>query len=487
MSTCTGGPTLGRGLLWRAPRLGLLLLALTLPGPATADEAGPLALEAPASVAGLRVGDVDGDGVQDLLALEGREVRVWTGARGRLPARAPRWRVLLPAEVSFVDVAREGRPALLALGEAATQRLALLPDGATRATSLPDVAGLGWRDGAKAVFADLHPDPLGPEHLAPVPAGWVLRSEAGARALEVAPARVTTAPGPFLEDAAVLTEGLPHVLALAAHGAARSAERVLWSLAGDSLVRLEGKRRDVYDLSFLPATGQRRLLDVDGDQVPEVLHGEGDNRSLKLAFFRLPGPRDGTPPPPGDLRPPFAYLKLSGFSLEPVFVDLDADGRLDVVVTTIDIDGPNVLRAVTSGRVAAQTRAFLQRRSETGLPAYPAQPDAAVASDVGVKIRFGYAGNLDIARSFTIVPQGDLDGDGRRDLVIRTGLDRLAVRAGAATGVWAGEARVLPIPPLGEGEELDALPADLDGDGRDELVLHVRAAPGGRDRLLVIR
>jgi hypothetical protein len=476
--------------LARACRLALVALALAAPAWAEEPASPPLGapvLEAQATIAGLRVADVDGDGVADLLALAGREVRVWTGARGRLPAAAPRWRVPLPADVSFVDVAREKRPALLALGGAATSRVALLADGAHDVQPLAGTVGLGWHDDAKAVFTDLHLDAASPEHLAPAPTGWLLRSEGGSRALEVANTRLTTAPGPFLEDTAVVTDGLPHVLALRHRGAAPSEAPVLWSLVGDTLVRLEGARRDAYDLAFLPAAGQRRLLDLDADGVPEVLHGEGDNRSLSLAFFRLPGPRDGTPPPAGDLRPPFSFLKLSGFSLEPVFIDLDGDGRLDVVVTTIDIDGPNVLRALTSGRVTAQTRAFLQRATERGLPAYPAQPDASIASEVGLKIRFGYTGNIDIARSFTIVTQGDLDGDGRKDLVIRTGPDKLAVRPGTAAGVWAPEARTLGIPPLGPGEELEATPADLDGDAKAELVLHYRAAPGGQDRLQVLR
>ena len=179
-------------------------------------------------------------------------------------------------------------------------------------------------------------------------------------------------------------------------------------------------------------------------------------------------------------------LKLSGFSLEPIFTDLDRDGRLDLVVTTIDIDAPNVLRAVTSGRVKAVTRAFVQKAGADGVPGFPPQPSAEVSSDVGVKIRFGYAGNLDILRSFTILATADLDGDGHRELVIRTGPDKLAVRAGRADGVWAAEPRMVAIPALAPGEELDARAADLDGDGKDELVLHTRAAPGGRDRLTLL-
>jgi len=477
-----------------APVLALAALLALRAAPTRADAGAAITLETPDKVAGLRVTDVDGDGRADLLAISGREVRVWTGARGALPTPAPRWRVNVPDDVSFVDVAREGRPALIGLGAAQALRIGL-PESAGNAagvTPLAGTAGLGWRDAGQAIFADLHPGVAEPGHLVLTAAGWALRAGETTRALEVAPARLTTAPGPYLGDAAVVTEGLPHLLALRARGTPIGAPATLWSLAGDGLVRVDGTRRDVYDLAFLPPSGQRRLLDLDGDGVPEVLHGDGDNRELRLAFFRLPsataGP-DGVPPPPppGDLRPPFAFLKLSGFSLEPAFVDLDKDGRLDLVVTTIDIGAPNVLRAVASGRVTAVTRAFVQRAGTSGAPAYPAQPDAAVDSDVGVKLRFGYTGNLDIARSFTILAGADIDGDGLKELVIRTGPDRLAVRAGTATGVWAKEPRFVPIPVLQAGEELDAQAADFDGDGKDELVLHTRAPAGGQDRLTLLK
>ncbi|MFM8386631.1 MAG: FG-GAP repeat domain-containing protein [Planctomycetia bacterium] len=475
-----------------APALqAVALLALLLargPAPARGEDAGPLALECPAAVGGLRVADVDGDGVQDVLALVGREVLVWPGARGALPAPAPRHRVVLPGDSSFVDVARGTPPALVVLAASATLRVPL----AGEPQPVDGTQGLGWADGQQAVFTDLHPGAGQPEHLAPTASGWALVGPQGLTALEARPARLTTAPGPFLEDQAVITEGLPHLLALRAPGTPAGTPPALWSLAGDEVRRAAAGGSQAWDLSFLPASGQRRLLDLDADGVPEVLHGDGDNRELRLAFFRLPPAArgaDGVPaaPPPGDLRPPFAFLKLSGFSLEPAFVDLDGDGRQDIVVTTMEIDGPNVMRALSSGRVTAKTRAFLQRSTPEGLPAYPPQPDGLVESEIGVKIRFGYAGNLDITRSFTLGLAGDLDGDRRKDLVVRTGPDRLAVRAGTADGVWSAQARVLPVPALAPGEELELQAADLDGDGKDELVLHVRAAPGGRDRLLVRR
>jgi hypothetical protein len=462
----------------------LLLAAAALPaGPAGADPAVPVVLEGPAEVQQILKRDVDRDGVLDLLAVEGRTVWIWKGRRG-LPPAAEGLRVPLPEDVSAVDV--EGPDTLLLLGTEGVRRLAL-PGAEGREARIrpaPDLGGepLAWRDAVRATFVDLvRPGGV----LLPASAGWLWRAPGatGPAALAVERERGVTAPGPFLEDAAKVEDGLPEVVFGAPWDRAPDGPPVLWSVSGPRLLAQGGGRTVAYDLSFLPAAGERRLADLDGDGVPDVLHGEGTNKDLKVAFFRTP------PPPPegesgGSLRPPLAYLHLTGYPLAPATVDLDGDGRLDFVLTSIEIDAKNVVRAL-QGQVTAQTRAFLNRLG-SGDRLFGAEPDAVVTSDIGVRIRFGYTGNIDIQRSFTIVTDGDYDGDGRRDLVIREGPDAFRIRRGTAVGVWEAEGRRVSIPPLGEHPDLDAVAADLTGDGKDELVLVYRRPPGGRDRLLVL-
>jgi hypothetical protein len=462
-----------------------LLTALAPLAEVRGDEPRVTALEGVPREAALRLADADGDGRVDVLALAGRELVGW-GGTGGVPAAAPRWRLTLPDDVSAVDVARERRPALLALGEAASF---LLPLGAgLAAETIAGAGGLGWRDGGRAIFVDLHPSQGDAACVLPGSDGWSLR-RAAAAALEplgLGARRSLAASGAFLEDSAKVTHGLPRLLGLATRGPG-PASVALWALAGERLLRVAGAARDAYDLAFLPAKGERSLRDLDGDGVPELLHRDGENREARYAWFRLPAaPTAGAAPAQGAIGPPFSFLRLSGFNLEPAYVDLNGDGRLDFVVTTIEIDAQNTMRAVASGKVTAVTRAYVQRAAAAGTPYYPAQPDAAVTSDVGVKIRFGPTGNLDVRRSFTIVADADLDGDGALDLVIRAGADALLWRRGVRSGVWEAEPRRLPIPALAPGEELEAHAADLDGDRRHELVLHVRAAPGGTDRVLLL-
>ena len=91
-------------------------------------------------------------------------------------------------------------------------------------------------------------------------------------------------------------------------------------------------------------------------------------------------------------------------------------------------------------------------------------------------------------RSLTILVTGDYDGDGRKDLAIRTDGETLTIRRGMpGRAVWAAEGRDVPIPPVGDSPGVEGHAADLTGDGRDEVVLLYRKPHGGRDRVWVIR
>jgi hypothetical protein len=451
-------------------------------GPAAAAE--PVVLEGPAAVHEVLREDFDGDGIRDLIAVEGRTLFVWRGREGALPAAAPT-RTVLADDVSAVDVL--GKGAWLAFGRSGAQRVVVGEDGASRPAeplAVP-VPPLAWRDGTRANFADFV---RGDRLVLPAQGGWWLGDAAGAGfAFAVRSHRVVTASGWFLEDSAKVEDGLPHVVTGAPFVVGGPPS--LWALSGDALVGQAGDLRATYDLSFVRPTGdrsERRLVDMDGDDVPDVVHGDGTNQEQKLAFFRTPPPKalpDGTLAPTGSLRPPVAVLRLTGYPLDPATVDLDGDGARDFVLTSIEIDTANVVRAL-GGKVTAHTRAFRNRRTPGRL--FGAEPDAVITSDIGVRIRFGYTGNIDIQRSFTIVTGGDYDGDGRLDLAIREGFDALRVRRGTAEGVWEPEGRRVAIPPMGERPDLDAFPVDLTGDRRDELVLVYRAPPGGRDRVVVL-
>lgn len=146
-------------------------------------------------------------------------------------------------------------------------------------------------------------------------------------------------------------------------------------------------------------------------------------------------------------------------------LDLDGDGRKDLVLLLEGQQGRSSEVLLLRTPATPDAEGYFPGALRTHLPC---DGDLAEAGALAVG-RFGPAGEV---RLRFLGPRGvvEVAPDGTR-LPGRAGLDTptLLVRSpGRALAFWDGV-------------------ADLDGDGKDELVLHVRAAPGGRDRLLVRR
>jgi hypothetical protein len=404
---------------------------------------------------------------------------MYLGRPGSLPAAAAAGTTILPEDVTFLDVESTD---FVVLGENGTRTL--VPKDGTE-TRRADVR-LDWVDRTHAAFADLAL--ADGALLLPTPDGWrYLPAIDGAAPIEIAvPPRLDVRPpGAFLEDVGTVTRAHPPVWRGPPLGGGEAP--VLWALGGQRLVATTPLGIAAYDVSFLPPQGERHLTDLDADGTPEVVHVEWNNQDAAVAVFHAPPLAHSggalVVDPKADLRPPAAVLRLPGYLVQHDFDDLDGDGRLDLVVTTIPVDARNTIRALT-GRVTAHTKAFLCRTP--GERTYPTMPDATVTSDIGIRIRFSAAGTIEIHRFFTIVAGGDFDGDGRRDLAIRTTPSEITIYRGAAEGVWEKTGRVLEIPPPGASDEIDAWAADLDGDAKDELVLVYRGAHGAADRVYLL-
>jgi hypothetical protein len=456
-----------------ARMLGLLAACVAAP-PARAAEPVPIDLEAP--LVTLRIADVDGDGIEDLVALDAqRRLRVWCGARGRGCAAGPTYAAHLADDVAYVALATHGpAPGYLEVGR----------QGATRRSwaggdplSLPGARRLPWTSGSGAVLADLAT--ADGDLLLPTDTGWQL-TRPGAAALDVPvrPGRRLAAAGTFVED--VTTATVAWAAPFVGRDAADKDARTVWVLERRALLAhgSDGSVRR-WALPAPPPQGERRLLDLDGDGRPEVVERSGTNQEGHYALARPVG---------ADGAARFESLggfHLAGFQLEPEWVDLDGDGRLDVVITTIPIHGANILRTITASRVAAYHNAFLQR-ADARQP-FATTPDRVLESEIEVQVRFTYAGTIEVDRALTLLVDVDVDGDGRRDLVRRDGPATLRLHRGTATGVWAPEGEAIAIPPMGASPNVLAYGGDLDGDGKDEIVLVYRAPPGGRERIVLLR
>lgn len=462
-------------LLRSAPWL-VVLAALAL-RPATAEERAPFRVELDAALVALRVEDADGDGLDDLITLDAqRTLSVWRGQRDAGPATTPTWRHKLAADVAFVALeATATPPGYITIGAEGARR-----HGWADPTPRPVAGGsnLSWTSPAGALLTDLVVPGTG--LLLPTPDGWrIERPSQPAWDVAVNPARRVTPAGPFLEDRATLVTAwsTPFVGLAPADGAGPA----LWWVEGRTLnARPAEGDGAAWDLGPLPVGATRTLRDLDADGRPEVIERAGTNQESHYALAR-PVVRDGK-----QVLDALGGFRLAGFQLDPEWVDVNGDGRLDVVITTIPIHGSNILRTITAGRVTAWHNAFLQR-APGGASAFPAEPDGVVQSDVEVNIRFTYAGTIEVERALTLVADADGDGDGRLDLLCREGDATLRWHRGTAEGVWAAEGVPVPIPPRGASPDVPAYAGDLDGDGRDEVVLVYRAPPGGREAVAIVK
>lgn len=481
-------------MLGRLLAAGLVLILV-----ASGAHAGDVrTIQGPADVQGLMCADADGDGVSDLLLLEGRVVSVYRGVKDDLPAAAPTWRVTLDASAAFIDTAPDAQaagPGLYVLGREGLARVDLTTGAAAPIADID--SRLGWADSRKAAFVDfaapsgemLLPNEVGFCHARPTADGIDIRC------LEAQPFLEVEAPGAFLEDMARVVDARDHIrVGAAPEGAPADAPPLLWTLAGREIVIFYGDERRTIDVSFLPLSGVRLLVDIDGDGAPEIMHHEETNQQSTYALYDIEPLKlvDGvleTPPPLS--REATTLLRLDGFQLEPRYVDLNGDQRLDFVVTTIPIDVKNVAGAIL-GSVRASTRAYLHRDVTTGGGFFPTTPDASIESTIRVAIRFTQSGTIDVRRSFTILPQGNFDADPRKDLCLRTAEDTLRIHRGVAKGVWEPTQEdaegnwTVPIPPLAGASDVEGYVADLDGDGTDEMILLYRRAEGGRDQVRIV-
>jgi methylmalonyl-CoA mutase cobalamin-binding subunit len=156
-------------------------------------------------------------------------------------------------------------------------------------------------------------------------------------------------------------------------------------------------------------------------------------------------------------------LPQAGFGFEPV--DLDGNGVLEVVGATIDVGFGNLARALVSREAKADLVALRlvgETWSSTPTPLHSLRFSIEAPDRLHVQVR------------------GDVDGDRRRDLVTDDGGAGLSIFRGSLTGFEAAAAWTAPVTvPVGEGH---LLCHDVTGDGRAEIF--VWGEDGGTASLL---
>ena len=401
-----------------------------------------MTLVAQAPVTELRVADLDGDGVQELVVAseEGRLERYGHGdaalaTLGTLPAHAAWWDaghgvwVVDGDGLHALDGATHALPTHLPRTDAGEPVQAHLvvdldADG--------DVELLVWgQDTLQVVGAAWSPIPL------PTETVIERRSEHGGQVLAVTlvPAAVAVAD----TDGDGTLEILVVADDVVVHGP--EGERARWPLP-EALVRTQ-------DTSW---TTDARWADLDGDGLVDLvahqLHGGGTLGTTESRLFL----HLGTPSGPGP-----AQVVCSDDGVDDFFlVDLDGDGDLDVLVPSLDLDVTNLAQAAFSRSVDVELLVLPLEDRRLGEARSLHQLALPVEGDKAAWSLFE-----------------DLDGDGLPDLAVAVGT-QLQVFPGLGDRVASRPYASLEL--AARVEHLWAV--DLDGDGPAELV---GWAPGARE------
>jgi len=198
-------------------------------------------------------------------------------------------------------------------------------------------------------------------------------------------------------------------------------------------------------------------VDVDGHTVPQLIVANKSSAysGLRISVFR--GLPDATGAASGRFAPR-ATFELDRMPEAMAVADVDGDGLPDVVTTQIDFNN------------GASSVSWLLGTAEGGFA-----PGGSVSFT-------GYADRLAI---------GDIDGDGHRDVAVipsrvvygAANLDLVILWGTASGGFSADDMLRLPI----AGTATDVAIADVDGDGRRDVVTAQAGEAAGRGRIEVRR
>ena len=462
------------------------VLALLLAWSAlAAAEHSVLELKAPQKIAYRALRDIDGDGFTDLIAVTSTEAWIWRGRKGTLPAE-PDARVALPKGAAFFDLgdldpARPGEEILVRTAAAYWQ---LKMDGVPKKLPYPSGPGLPARPANvlwRGMTVDLDKDGkrdlvdvslngytihFGSKQIVTLPIEAAETTDTGARlASERYVARYALG---AWTDGQFDADLIPDFAILRGD--------TLWVYPGDKDGRPRKERRFRIDLPEA-ATADLTFLDLDGNTKTDVIAVDRKAGTATI-FFAHSGP--------GLRKSHRVPLKVPGRMRSPILCDFNGDGWKDLALPFYPTPNVSVVvQAALRGEVPIKVPIFLNLPTQR--PSIRRIANTSITFPVRIRLRADAGGRLSISGLVIVEYQGDLDGDGRLDLVISKKPDLLAVHPGVPVTVFHEKARTtLRVPDATPYTSVASNAADLNGDGLSDIILSYYGSGKRADRLILL-
>jgi hypothetical protein len=428
--------------------------------------------------------DLDGDGLCDILAVTATEACFWAGSAKAIGAE-PDARRALPQGAALFDVGHVGGSGVELVVRTHDAYWALaLPRGPERRLERPSGAGLPAHPGSilwRGFFADLDGDSRD-DFVDVSLAGYAIDWGGGGRT--------------------VLPPGIAETVETGAHAASeRLVERFgigmwvhgsfdddarpdfgvlsaagMFVYPGDGDGRFDASRR--FEIAFEEAgADDLHFGDLNRDGRTDLVAVE---RNVGKASFLVADPKRG-----------LAHARRSRIAVPgeihgPVLDDLDGDGLEDLALPFLaQLAVEDVVRVAARGEVLIKVLLF---RNRGGAIVFPPRADAQLTVPVRVRVTSDAAGRIATSGLVVVEHGGDLDGDGRRDLVVTEGTTTLAVHRGVPERIFDPEVhRRIPVPDCADFDSVKSDAADVDGDGLSDILLHYRGKGRRPDRLYLLR
>ncbi|MGH7162780.1 MAG: FG-GAP repeat domain-containing protein, partial [Planctomycetota bacterium] len=442
-------------------------------------------LDAPGKVAYRVARDLDGDGRDELLLVARHEIRLWRG-RPEGPARHCDAALPMPEGAALFDVSDldgDGKTAEIvvrtaeaywALAEGSPPRRLECRSGRGLP---PDPATVLWR----ALLADLDRD--GKPDLVDVSLDGY-RIDYGGGGSRTLPAMARESAETFAQaetERRVARVALPAWTQGDFDGDrvpdfAVVTESGLVVHPGDAAGRHDPGRSFLVDLPEA-ASADLHFRDLNRDGWMDAL---AVDRAAGEAYVLV---AEGEP---GLRKPARALLSVNGTLRQPVLEDFDGDGLPDLALPYFpDPTVQDAVRWFVRGEVLIEVPVFLNR-GRTRCIRRPA--DTRVTIPIKIRVSADAGGRFSVSGLVVVEYGGDLDGDGRKDLVVTESPDRLAVHRGVPVTVFHEDANAsIAVPDASAYDSVASAAAETNGDGRSDIIVHYRGAGRRPDRVFLLR